>query len=93
MCEKCGTARQVTDGNMIQRMRFAYWLTDARDTHSEYVILFFFSTNIVTRKRLSIRLYVNYLSYSRRYSSNIFKHLLGSKRVMYLIVKERNFSA
>jgi hypothetical protein len=34
-----GTARQVTDDNIIQRMRFACWITKATDTHSEYVIL------------------------------------------------------
>jgi hypothetical protein len=36
--EKYGTARQVTGDNIIQRMRFARWITDATDTHSEYVI-------------------------------------------------------
>jgi len=34
----------------------------------------FLSTNIVTRKRLVIRLYVRSLSYCRRFSSDIFKH-------------------
>jgi hypothetical protein len=36
--EKCGTARQATDGNIIRRMRFACWITKATDTHSEYGI-------------------------------------------------------
>jgi hypothetical protein len=37
--EKYGTARQSTDDNKIQRMRFSWWITKATDTHSEYVIL------------------------------------------------------
>jgi hypothetical protein len=40
--EKYGTARQATDDNIIQRMRFACWITKATDTHSEYVILIAF---------------------------------------------------
>jgi len=40
--DKYGTARQITDGNIIRRMRGAYWLTKAKDTHSEYVILIAF---------------------------------------------------
>ena len=34
-----GTARQATDNNTIRRMRFAYWITKAKDTHPEYVML------------------------------------------------------
>jgi hypothetical protein len=37
--EKYGTARQVTDDNIIWSMRFACWVTKATDTHSVYVIL------------------------------------------------------
>jgi len=33
------TAGEATEGNTIQRMRFACWITKAADTHSEYVIL------------------------------------------------------
>jgi hypothetical protein len=36
--EKYGTARQATDDSIIGRMRFACWITNATDTHSEYVI-------------------------------------------------------
>jgi hypothetical protein len=39
--ENCGTARQATD-NIIQRMRFACWITKATDSHTEYVILIAF---------------------------------------------------
>ena len=37
--EKNGTARQVTDDNIIRRMRFACRISKATDKHSEYVIL------------------------------------------------------
>jgi hypothetical protein len=37
--EKHGRARQATDDNIIWRMRFAYWITKATDTRSEYVTL------------------------------------------------------
>lgn len=33
--------RQATNGDIIQRMRFAWWLTKATETHSEYVIPLF----------------------------------------------------
>jgi formylmethanofuran dehydrogenase subunit E-like metal-binding protein len=38
LCEKNGTARQATDGNIIQRMRFTCWIIKATNTHSECVI-------------------------------------------------------
>ena len=36
--EKCYTARETTDGNIKQRMRFPCWIIKATNTHSEYVI-------------------------------------------------------
>jgi len=36
--EKYGKARQAKVDNTIRRMRFAYWITKATDTNSEYVI-------------------------------------------------------
>ena len=33
--EKCGRAGQATGGNIIRRMRFAFWVTKAVDTDSE----------------------------------------------------------
>ena len=36
---KSVTARHATDDNIIRRMNFAFWITKATDTHSEYVIL------------------------------------------------------
>ena len=43
--KKYGTAGQITAGNTVRRTRFACWVTNATNTHSEYVILtaFFFS--------------------------------------------------
>jgi len=35
---KYGTAGQVTDDNVMRRMRFACWVTKITVTHSEYVI-------------------------------------------------------
>ena len=37
--EKYGTIVQATDGNMMWRMWFLYWVTNDIDTHSEPVIL------------------------------------------------------
>jgi hypothetical protein len=36
--EKYSTARHATDDNIKRRMRFVYWINEATDTHSEYVI-------------------------------------------------------
>jgi len=37
--ENCWRARQDTDDSTIRRMRFAYWITKATETHWEYVTL------------------------------------------------------
>jgi hypothetical protein len=55
--EKYGTARQVTDDNIIRRMRFACWITKATDTHSEYVILIAFLRQQWLRDRASLLRY------------------------------------
>jgi hypothetical protein len=34
-----GRARQASDDNLTQRMRFAFWINRATNIHSEYVIL------------------------------------------------------
>jgi hypothetical protein len=52
--EKYGTARQATDDNTIRRMRFAYWITKATDTHSEYIILIAFPRQQWLRERVSM---------------------------------------
>jgi hypothetical protein len=43
--EKCGTTRQATDGKVVWRMRIAFGITKATDTHSEYLILTAFYNN------------------------------------------------
>jgi hypothetical protein len=52
--EKYGTAGQATDGSIIRRMRFAWWVTKATDTHSEYVILIAFPRQQWLRERASM---------------------------------------
>ena len=37
--EKYGRAGQVTDDNIIRRMRFVCWITTATNTRSEFVML------------------------------------------------------
>jgi len=41
MWKKQGRDRQATDNNITRRMRFAFWMIKATDTHSEYVTRFF----------------------------------------------------
>jgi hypothetical protein len=43
--EKYGTGRQATDINVVWRMRFAFRVTKATDTHSAYLIPFFHCNN------------------------------------------------
>jgi len=38
MLKKYGRIGQVTDGNLTQRMHIACWISNAKNTHSEYVI-------------------------------------------------------
>ena len=40
--QKHGRDRMATDDNIIKRMRFAFWVTNATDTYSEYVIIVVF---------------------------------------------------
>jgi hypothetical protein len=57
--EKYGTARQVTDDNIVRRVRFACWKTKATDTYSEYEILIAFAWQQWLLERASVlRLYV-----------------------------------
>ena len=51
---KCGTATQATDGDIIQRMSFACWITKHTDTHSEYVTLIVFPLQQWLCERVSI---------------------------------------
>jgi hypothetical protein len=54
---KLGRAKQATDDNMIQHMRFAYWTSKATDTLSEYEILIAFPRQQRLRERNSILRY------------------------------------
>jgi hypothetical protein len=40
MLKKYGADGQARDDNTTRRMRFARWITMNKDTHSEYVIVF-----------------------------------------------------
>ena len=60
----------------IWRMRIACWIPKATDTHSEYVILYCFTTaTVVARTRLNATLYVHCLSCFRSRSSSAPKHI------------------
>ena len=52
--ERYGRDRQATDDNIIRRMRVACWITEAIDTHSEYVILIAFPRQQWLSERASI---------------------------------------
>jgi hypothetical protein len=56
MWKKYGTAGQATDDNIIQRMRFACWITKAADTHSELVTITYriSAAKVFRRTRLKI---------------------------------------
>jgi hypothetical protein len=56
--EKCGTARQATDDNIIRRIRFACGIRKATDKHLEYVILPAFPRQQWVRERPSIYMYI-----------------------------------
>jgi len=57
--EKCGTDRQVTDDNIIRRMRFARLIIKVTNTHSEYVILIAFLRQQWLRERASVLCYTH----------------------------------
>jgi hypothetical protein len=54
MWKNYGTAKQVTDGNIIQGMRLAYWITKAKDSHLKYVTLIASARHQWLRERTSI---------------------------------------
>ena len=56
--EKYCTAGQATD-NIIWRMRFACWVTETTDTHSEHVILIAFPMQQWFRALLNVTVYVH----------------------------------
>jgi hypothetical protein len=56
--EKSFRARQATDDNVIGRMRVAYWIGKATDTHSEYAVLNGFLLQQGLHERVSLLLYM-----------------------------------
>jgi hypothetical protein len=64
--EKYCTARQATDGNIIWRMRAAWWMTGTTERHSEYVTLTAFAGQQWFRQCSSI-LRHRYLKYTLSY--------------------------
>jgi hypothetical protein len=59
---KYGTDSQITDNNILRRMRVARWLTKATDTHFEYVIIItLYRATMVMRTRPTLMFYVRRL--------------------------------
>jgi hypothetical protein len=56
--EKYCTAGQVTDDNIIRRMRVACWITKATNTHSDCLIVIAFPRQQRLRERASILCYM-----------------------------------
>jgi hypothetical protein len=55
--EKYGRDILTTDDNITRRMRFAYWITMATDTLSQYVILIAFPRQQRLHERASVSRY------------------------------------
>jgi len=60
--EKYGRVRQATGDSIIWHTHIVCWITKATDTHSGYVIRFFFTLTAGTQKCLSVTLYLLRLS-------------------------------
>ena len=54
---KYGTAGQATDDNITRRMRFAFQINKAANTHSEYIILISFPQQQFLLERASMLRY------------------------------------
>jgi len=54
---KYGKAGQTTYDNIFRRVRFAYWMNTATDTHSEYVIFIAYPLQQWVHERPSILRY------------------------------------
>jgi len=64
---KYGKAGQATEGNIIWRMRIAFWIPKAKDTHSEYAILIFSKATTIMRKCLDVTLYIHCYLVEKKY--------------------------
>jgi len=81
--EKCGTARQDTDDNIIRWMRIACCITKARNTHSEDVLLIALPLQQWLHERSSmLRLYVHCLSCYKSLMS-FYQHREGEDFVFW----------
>jgi len=56
--KKYGRVRQVTDNNIIRRMRIACWIPTATDTHSDHVIIIAFPLHQWLHERASVLRYM-----------------------------------
>jgi hypothetical protein len=60
MWKKCDATGQATGDNIIQRMRFAFWITRVTHTLSEYIICIAFPRQQWLRERdWMLRLYIH----------------------------------
>ena len=80
--KKYGTAREAGGDNVTRRMRFACWIINGIDVHSEYVICFAFSTvTIVTRTLLNTVLQVHCWSWFRK-AKQTFATAVGTQSLI-----------
>ena len=56
--EEYGTAGQATDDNTLCRMRFACWITKAKERHSQYITFIAIPWQKVLRERASLLRYI-----------------------------------
>jgi hypothetical protein len=54
ICGKIWYSRTSRNNNIIWHMRFACWITEATDKHSEHIILCIFAVTMVARKHLKV---------------------------------------
>jgi len=81
MWKKYGRTWQASDDNIIRRMRFACWMTEDTNTHTEYVRLIVFPQQQWLRERTSLlRLPVLLTSGTRQRWLVILTHRLLYRR-------------
>ena len=67
------TAREATNGNIIQHMHFACWIVKFTDTHSECVILFAFAQQQWLWCTSMLHLHVHCLFCSASFINHVWK--------------------
>jgi hypothetical protein len=70
--ELCGTAGQTTD-DTIWRIRFAYWITNTTEAHSEYAITIAFSQHKLLHERALICYVISTLLFFFHFNNIIVK--------------------